>query len=132
MKKFFVWVITCLLILSLSGCGISILADRDIGRSEVYSKAEISAAMDEVCKYFARNIEGCILLELSYNENSVPAAEEWAKDYDAEKAIVLYSKFIVLTEGNGSLQKGEVYDKWSWILTKNPGQGWKVKNYGFA
>ncbi len=132
MKKFFVGTLAVLLVFAFSGCGIAFTAERNIESSEIYAEKEISAAMNEVCKYFTKEFSGCRLLKLSYSDTSVPAAKEWAKNYEKEEAIVLFSDFYVFAEGDGSLQKGETYANWKWILVRNKGENWQLKTWGYG
>ncbi len=132
MKKFLALVIAFLTVLSLSGCGITLVTERHIEESEIYSEKEISSAMDIAEKKFMLEFKGCILLELSYSDASAKAAEDWAKQYEADEAIVLLSSFYTYTDGDGSLQKGEIYEKWNWILVRNEGENWELKTWGYA
>ena len=54
----------------------------------------------------------------------------YTEQYGADEAIVLWSKFFVLKETEGALEKGEIA-KWSWILVKNRGEEWELKDAGY-
>ena len=131
MKKFLAFFLAAAMIFLLSGCGIPFTAKIIIDDSEIYSKRDIEKAMNQVYSQFAF-FEGCILLELEYDEEySKARMEDWAENYDADEAIILLSKFYVAAE-NGSLEPGETYSKWNWILVRNKGGAWKLKTWGYG
>lgn len=106
--------------------------DMQIGESEIYEDAEIRQAMDIVKIYFSAEFAGCELTELWYDEQaSQEEAEEWAEQYDAEQAIVLFSNFKVdESGGDGSLEPNATYSNWNWILVRD-GWNWNLKTWGY-
>ena len=131
MKKLFAVFLAAVCIFVFSGCGISFTAKKIIDDSEIYSKRDIEKAMNRVYREFAF-FEGCVLLELEYDEEySKERAADWAENYDADEAIVLLSKFYAAAE-NGSLEPGETYSKWNWILVRNKGGFWELKTWGYG
>ena len=106
---------------------------RTIAASEVYSEQDINDAMNIVSKSFQRDFKGCTLTDLWYEEDiSVSASDEWARQYDADEAIVLLSNFDVDSSGgDGSLNPNSTYTDWQWILVRNKGDGWKLKTWGY-
>lgn len=132
MKKIIVAVFIILIVFSFSGCGISLITKRDIGPSDIFTKKDISNAMNAVENKFFFYFDGCVLLKLSYSADSEKEAEEWAKQYDKDEAIVLYSDFFAYADNDGSLKKGEKYSNWSWVLVRDKGQRWELKNWGYA
>lgn len=105
-----------------------------MGESERYSKAEISRAMDQVEDHFRNEFDGCKLLDLRYDEEKTRAeAEEWAQQYGADEAIVLYSDFEVDSSGgDGSLNPDSTYRNWKWILTRSGNGAWELKTWGYG
>ena len=131
LKKILAALIAAVLVLSLSGCGMPFTAKKIIDDSDIYSKRDIEKAMNRVYREFAF-FEGCVLLELEYNEEySKARMVDWAENYDADEAIVLLSKFYVAAE-NGSLEPGETYSKWNWILVRNENGPWKLMTWGYG
>ena len=131
MKKILAVFLAVTMILCLSGCGIPFTAKKIIDDSEIYSKRDIEKAMNRVYREFAF-FEGCILLELEYDEEySKERMADGAENYGADEAIVLLSKFYVATE-NGSLEPGETYSKWNWILVRSKGGFWELKTWGYG
>ena len=131
MKKFLAFFLAVIFVFILTGCGIPFTAKKIIDDSEIYSKRDIEKAMNKVYSQFAF-FEGCILLELEYDEEySKARMEDWAENYDADEAIVLLSKFYVAAE-NGSLAPGETYSKWNWILVRDKGGFWELKTWGYG
>ena len=132
MKKFLAFLLAAAMLFLLSGCGIPFTAKKIIDDSEIYSKRDIEKAMNQVYCQFAL-FEGCILLELEYNEEySKARMVDWAENYDADEAIILLSKFYVAGDSDGSLEPGETYSKWNWILVRNKGGSWKLKTWGYG
>ena len=131
MKKFIAILLAAALVISLSGCGIPFTAKKIIDDSKIYSERDIEKAMSLVYRKFA-SFEGCVLLELEYDEEySRERMNGWAKQYAADEAIVLLSKFYVASE-NGSLAVGETYTKWNWILVRDKGGFWELKTWGYG
>jgi len=104
----------------------------NIGPSGIYSEEEIDDAVYETLIYFQREFSGCSLTELNYIESeNIDAADEWAAQYDADRAIVLTSTFKVIGKTDGSLAFGETYKNWQWILVRNNSGKWQVKTCGY-
>lgn len=120
--------------LSLSGCNSNIkdvkIIDVD---SEIYSETEINSAIDTVEAYFKSNFGGCTLTMLKYaGDDHNEASKKWAKQYDAEKAIVLLSSFDVDSSGgDGSLNPDSTYKDWQWILVENESGKWEHVDHGY-
>lgn len=120
----------------LSACGRGNIrqVEYDIGATAYYSSREVTDAMDTVCDYFEREFDGCKLLTVSYDEEfSQRRASDWAKQYDADQAIVLLSSFYVDgSGGDGSLNPNSTYDRYQWILTRNRNGSWKLQTWGYG
>ena len=120
--------------LTLSGCSSNIkdveIIDVD---SEIYSESEINSAIDTVEEYFKSNFDGCALTMLKYaGDDHNKASVKWAKQYDAEKAIVLLSSFDVDSSGgDGSLNPDSTYKDWQWILVENESGKWEHVDHGY-
>ena len=106
---------------------------RTVATSEVYSQQDINDAMDIVVNYFQKNFEGCTLTNLSYVESaSVPVSEDWAKQYNADESIILFSSFDVDSSGgDGSLNPNDTYTNWQWILVRDKSSTWELKDWGY-
>ena len=136
MKKInlFLAVMLCLVMLTACGGGDVSEVGRQMGESERYSKAEISRAMDQVENHFRNEFDGCKLLNLRYDEVKNRAeAEEWAAQYGADEAIVLYSDFEVDSSGgDGSLNPDSTYRNWKWVLIRNRCEDWELNTWGYG
>ncbi len=128
----FLTLLLCVLLLTACGGGDVSETGRRIGRCEQYSEAQVSEAMDEVEKFFKAEFDGCKLLRLEYDEEKTQEeAREWSAQCGAE-AIVLISDFSVDSSGgDGSLNPGETYRNWKWILKKTT-LGWKLETWGYG
>nr|WP_326184791.1 hypothetical protein [uncultured Oscillibacter sp.] len=109
-------------------------SDIEIGPSDDYTEAEITAAMDIVQEHFENTFEGCTLTALRYDEDEVGDMEaEWAEQYDADQAIVLLSDFETDQRGgDGSLNPNDTYANWQWILVRTDGGEWSLKTMGYG
>lgn len=106
---------------------------KTVGKSTVYSEAEIEQAMDLVTDHFRQNFEGCTLLHLAFYEDTIAQySEDWAKQYNAEEAIILVSSFETGPDGGGSLNPNDTYNNWQWILTRSNGEGWTLRTWGYG
>ena len=123
-------------VLLLSGCsaGKVSTAQKIIGDSLMFTQAEIQDAMDVAISHFKAAFEGCILLEMEYDEtHSLRFCEEWAQTYNAEEGIELLSSFAVDDKGgDGSFTPGDTYHNWQWVLVRSDGGAWELKTWGYG
>ena len=110
---------------------------RDVKRivpaSQLYSAEDVNSAMDVAVCYFRKEFEGCKLTWLIYDESMAAAADEWAAQYGADEAIVLYSDFEVDSSGgDGSLNPDSTYRNWKWVLIRNRREAWELKTWGYG
>lgn len=136
MKRIITFLLVILLTLSLAGCGRGNIRylETTIGDSDVYTREDIEKAIDVVSRFFQKEFEGCTLRTIEYNEpETIRRAREWAEQYDAAEAIVLLSSFTVGIYGSdGSLNPGDTYTNWQWILTRNSGEAWTLQTWGYG
>lgn len=119
--------------LTLSGCSnIKDVKIIDVD-SEIYSESEINSAIDTVAEYFKLNFDGCTLTMLKYaGDDDNKSADEWAKRYNAERAIVLLSSFDVDSSGgDGSFNPDSTYKDCQWILVENESGKWEHVDHGY-
>lgn len=124
------------LCLLLTGCGGGNASQVQLitGESALFTEGEIEAAMEVAMNYFRKEFDGCTMTKIEYIESkSQPAALEWAQQYGAEEAIVLYSSFDVdASGGDGSLNPNSTYTNWQWILTRDEGENWVLRTWGYG
>lgn len=124
-----------LLALLLCGCGGGEVSGvkLDVGETEMYSEAEVRAAMYVVVDFLEKEMDDCTLNKLSYNEKfSADAALEWAKNYGADQAVVIYSDFDTDPEKfYPALEAGANYS-WRWILTRSGNGDWELQTWGYG
>ena len=135
-------VVSLLLILAfatglLTGCsrgGDISHVERDTGGSQLYSESDIDEAMDSAIGQFRKGFEACIMIRIWYDEEKTgKAAAEWAADNEADEGIVLYSDFEVDESGrNPSLNPGQTYTKWQWVLVRDKGEKWRLVTWGYG
>ncbi|MBE6922371.1 MAG: hypothetical protein E7465_04215 [Ruminococcaceae bacterium] len=135
MKK---WMILCISLLAffLTACGGGNASEVQVitGESALFTEAEIEDAMETAMNYFRKEFDGCTMTKIEYIESkSEPAAREWAQQYGADEAIVLYSVFDVdASGGDGSLNPNSTYSNWQWVLTRNQGEDWVLRTWGYG
>ena len=68
------------ILLLLCGCSGNVThVKKQIGSSDIFTKAEINSAMNAAIKKFKQEFDGCTLTEIAYEESiSLEAAEGWA------------------------------------------------------
>lgn len=101
--------------------------------SEIYTDDDIESAFQTVKDYFSNEFGGCTLTRLYYPGDTYgDEFHEWAKQYNADEAIVLLSSFDVDSSGkDGSLNPDSTYDDWNWILIRNDGGDWEHADHGY-
>lgn len=123
-------------IMLLTACGggnVDALEIPDWKPSEIYTDDEIESAFQTVKDYFSREFDGCSLKKLYYPGDTFELAfQEWAAQYDADEAIVIYSSFDVDSSGgDGSLNPNSTYENWQWILIRKNGGNWEHATHGY-
>lgn len=134
MKKLLGLALALLLVLGLAACGNVESVTKIIGDSQYYSKAEINAAMKVVVFEFKKDFGGCTLLELCYDENKTAAAQaEYAADHGKDEVIIILSSFETDENGGdeGCLNPNDTYENYQWVLARNRGGAWKLKDRGY-
>lgn len=128
--------LTCLFALLLTGCGGGNVSrvHTVVGESEIFTQGEIEEAMEAAMDYFRKEFDGCTMTKITYDEaKGRKAAMEWAKQYGADEAIVLYSSFDVgASGGDGSLNPNSTYNNWQWVLTRDSDGEWVLRTWGYG
>ena len=116
----------------LCACGKVSSVEIELGESKLYSENELRQAADLVVRQFQKGFESCTLLNIRYDEaESLAYAEDWAEQYEAKEAIVLYSDFLVIGNRNPTLNGNSKYENWCWVLVRNGGN-WELKTWGYG
>lgn len=134
MKKLISIVICIVLVLSLTACGGSIKEAKTYDvESEIYTKEDITAAIETIKKEFKSNWRGCSLKEIYYaGDDIVNAHQDWADRNNADEVIVLLSSYYVGSNGgDGSLNQDYTYTNWNWILVRTSGGKWVHVDHGY-
>ncbi len=134
MKKYISILVCIFLILGLCACGgnVAKVKIRDVD-SNVYSKQEISSAIDVIKAEFKHDWSGCTLTEIYYaGDEYSKKYQDWADRNHADEVLVLLSSFDVDTSGgDGSLNPNSTYNDWNWILVRTNGGKWKHVDHGY-
>ena len=101
--------------------------------SEVYTQEDYRQACSVVFRDF-KGFRGCTMTEIRYaGDDELDAMKEWAKEYDADEAIILESDFTTDEKGgDGSFEPNNTYTNWTWILVRDKNGRWKHKDHGYA
>lgn len=126
-----------LIMLFLSSCRGGNVDDVEIPDwkpSEIYTDDDIEEAFQTVKDYFSKEFDGCTLTKLYYPGDTFSGEfAEWAKQYDADEAIVIRSNFDVDSSGgDGSLEPNSTYEDWEWILVRDDGGKWRHVDHGYG
>lgn len=133
MKRYLSLAVCALLIFGVifqSGCAyFSNVSNVTVSKvsSDIYSDKDINDAIDVVKNYFVANFQGCRLKEIRFEGDDTKEWKHWAKQADADEAIVLYSDFVTGSDavmGQSGLESNEEYLGWNWILVRNDGGQW--------
>jgi len=128
MKKIIILLVCMITVFSLCACGGNIKNVKVVDvESEIYTSAEINAAIEIIKQEFKENWKGCTLREICYaGDETLNDYQDWAGRNDADEVIVLLSVFNVGSSGgDGSLNPNSTYTNWKWILGRNSGEQWK-------
>lgn len=133
MKRIFSLLLIFVLLLSITSCGSTGFANIADCNSQVYSPAEIEAAMDVVTSNFEKNWEFCTLLELSYiGDDRLADYQDWADRNNADDVIVFLSDFYIsFFANNPTMNNGSEYEGWNWILVRTNGGEWQLVDWGY-
>ena len=90
-----------------------------------FSENDIRAAGEEVKRYFQNNFDGCVLLYLSYDE------ETTINQGDYPETIVFVSDYYMLREPVAG-DMNRMRKNWRWIVSFDKSfNEWKVIDYGY-
>ncbi|HEL1584837.1 TPA: hypothetical protein TXJ06_001581 [Streptococcus suis] len=118
-------------LLVLGGCATA-QPEVNLATSHVYTEADIKQEVDVVKDEFAADFQGARLLKLSYKGDDAELFADWAADYQAEEAIILYTDFATDEQGGAdkTLSPNTTYRDWQWILTRKQDSDWEFVTGG--
>lgn len=119
------------LLLTACGGGDVREAGRQIRASDRFSDKMIADAMDVVEDHFKKHFDGCKLHAIVYDEEATARKTELASEEYGEDTIILLTDFYVEEAGDGSLNPGQTYINYEWVLIKTF-FGWELKDWGYA
>ena len=132
MKRFVSLLLAGVLLLALAAGSVKDAQTKAVA-SEMYTQNEIDAAIDVIKKDFSRSWKGCTLTEISYAGDEVSREhQDWADRNGADEVLVLTSTFDVAESGaNPTLNPGQTYTNWMWILVRSNGGAWQHVDHGY-
>ena len=135
MKKLFnlLFMLVVLLLTACGGGSIDKVEIPDWPPSAIYTDDDIESAFQTVKDYFSKEFDGCTLTKLYYPGDAfADEFQEWAAQYNADEAIIIYSSFDVDSSGgDGSFNPNSTYKEWKWILVRNKGGNWEHVDHGY-
>lgn len=107
----------------------------DYGKSAIYSKQDISSAVDEIINTF-KGFDGCKLYSLSFTSDetckeNIDYCNELEINADFDECIVFDSHFRSPVFGGGAWNENEDY-YWRWYLARKDGGKWNLLTYGYG
>lgn len=135
MKKIIAMLLAMALVFVLGACGGGNVKNAKTHEvpSELYTQQEINAAIEQIKAEFAHNWKGCTLTEIYYaGDKASTDHQEWAQRHNADETLVLLSSFDVAPFGADiTLNPGDTYPNWNWILVRNKGGAWRHVDHGY-
>lgn len=131
MKKLFSFISVAALLLTLCACRGDISQTAVVPvKSEIYTDAEIDAAIKTVKKHFQKEFSGCTLKTLQYYGDE---RREDPTNYDGDEAIVIIGDFYVSESGASPVwTPNQTYEGFSWILVRNNKGSWRCVDGGYG
>ena len=135
MKRFVIAVLVCCFLVGLCGCGGNIDHVTVVPyHSNIYTAADINAAMEAAKLSFYFIFPNCTMTEIAYAGDQRTQEEAANRELPpGEELIVLLSAFDVADSGaDGGLTPGATYHNYHWILTRHNGGLWILSAYGYG
>lgn len=106
----------------------------DYGESAIYSKQDISSAVDEIINTF-KDMDGCKLYSLSFTSDetckeNIDYCNELEINADFDECIVFDSHFRSPVFGGAWNENEDYY--WTWYLARKDGGKWNLLTYGYG
>lgn len=138
MKNGFALLAAVIMVFGLVACNDSVTdVAIDYGKSDVYSKSDMDAAIELIEKEFA-TWEGCELHSISYASDECNSGKniEWMNSLGDENAeftqcIEFVSDFHSPKVGGGAWNADSEYTNWQWWLARTDNGEWNLMTWGY-
>lgn len=125
-------IIVCIILCSCVQGNISQVTVTPVD-SEVYTQADIDAAIEVTLDYFKKEFTGCTLKEIHYAGDDYLEHEYAPQTYgDYDELIALLSTYHVDSSYDGILEAGSTVSDWSWLLCRKNGGQWFHVDHGYC
>ena len=116
----------------------------DYGKSYIYSKKDMSRAIDVILQRFEQDYEGCTLYNIRYDSDKSNNEEtlKWLKelaaaqniDVELTECIKFYSDFHTSDKlgKDSTFEKNKDYKNWQWYLASGEGTQWYLLSWGYG
>ena len=111
-------------------------AEISYGSSEIYSQAEMDAAIKIIKKQFGK-WKGCELKNIRYAGDDANNAKnlKWLNDLRSEEnftqCIEFFSDFYVSKKTDTTFNPDSEYKNWQWWLARTDGGKWQLVTFGY-
>lgn len=138
MRKGFVFFAAVIVILGLAACGGSLKdVAIDYGKSDIYSKSDMDAAIKLIEKEFAA-WDGCELHRISYTSDECSNEQNvaWMNDLgdgsaEFTQCIEFVSDFHSPKDGGDAWNADSEYTNWHWFLARTDNGKWNLMTWGY-
>ncbi len=106
----------------------------DTSDNYIFSDEDIQEAKKTVKTYFKKVFEGCTIKKLWFNKDKYQRNVTYFSNlYEKDDIIILDSDFYVTYDycKDNSLEKGNTYTNFMWVMSKNKNGNWEVETYGY-
>lgn len=114
----------------------------DYGNSEIFTKRDMDAALDEIDAEFVKWPGGCVLNSESYSSDAECNTQEnikWMNELAAGKGInesftqciMFKTNFHSPVNGGGAWEPDKEYTDYQWWLARSDGGEWHLMTYGY-
>ena len=124
-----------LLGLSLSACSNNVFI-KSYGTSELYSKHEMNAAVNEIMRSFNRWEDDCRMIEVKYAGDDISLenldyCNSLSQDEAYDACIVFVTAFRTSSH-TAALNPNDYYTGYKWFLARSGWGAWKVVACGYG
>ena len=142
MKKIISLILILLMVFSLTSCGGDVSDVKiDYGKSEIYTKEDMDAAIEEIkCEFRSSAWHDMKLLSITYSSDSFCNEENiaWLNDLAHgeivfDQVIEFYGEFYVSDKAEiaGGLEHDSVME-YGWYLGRSNGGEWHLMSWGLG
>ena len=121
--------------LILCGCGDVSGVKIDYGKSSIYTREDMDAAIEKIKNEF-RIWDGCTLYTIDYvgdkrSMDNLDYVNDLDEDANFTQCMVFESSFHTPADGGSGFNPDDTYTGWSWYLARSADGEWKLLTWGY-